>query len=498
MSNRGLNFKRQMYQLISKNKYIPHVRSDLKVSIPISVLKKFNVPKSKNLVALLKISDRINGKNTIKIKKLSVSGNSLVFTFKGEKDFKHPIVKVLDIIPSSESIKRPKMRFGERIPTLSVLPKFTHKRSFLTKDSNIGVSIFAFERDDEIILRYYGSKKNITLKNKIEIDSLVSVASVLYFTEGGKVQASFTSSHPLMINVILDFVENISNITRENVKASIFCHHNLKNKKRNLEEFWTFHTGVRNSSKNLHLSKKSKSSCGTLELYFSSQILKELFLGIINQMFDSRYVFGAKNVIRGIFSGDSSPILQTKNFITHHITLNKNDWKFQYDFICNFVSLLGIPLKTVPVNPTIYSNQIHAVVYSDWFTNLKMILFDVYSFNLFNKFKFIKKFLCLRKTQSFLELNDSDIITGREIMGKYRVIPSFRNLNLVDLIQLTPKPNRSYEVRFTERGHAVKSLIETIKDKICPKCISDLRQFNNSLLSFDLPPLKGEFLEINM
>ena len=486
MSGNGLNFNQAKYEIINKDTFIPYIRLNSKTSVPYPIFRNFIKKQSNDLVALLKITDRKSKKSIIRIKKLSKEGSSLGFSFKKERDFKDPKVEVLNILPIRKALKRRQLTRGNAISILSFLPTHIFTRSFPYQDSIKSSPIYTFELDDKIITGCYLGRKDIIFRKKLKSNEITSLAIGLYFAEGGKIQSSFTNSHPKMINAILDFIEDVSDIKREKVFASIYCHPKLKDKKKNLEEFWNSQTGVSNFSNKLHLSENSKSPCGTLELYFCSQILKEFMCGLLKFSFENSGIYNFENIIKGLFSGDSSPIQQTKTFLTHHITLDRGCWKTQYDFIEKFVSKFNVKIKLVPSNPKNIKNQVKAVIYSNWLDNMRLLFSDVYEFNLFNREKFARQFLSLRKTKLFLELESGSIVRGRDIIHEMRPVIRLRELGLVNLIRRSPKPNRSYEVYFTEEGLILKKKLQKFVGEIYPQIQKDINNFYRLLGKFEL------------
>lgn len=75
---RGFNFSQKKYDIINKDTFIPHIRSNYHASIPKLILDDFSINKSDN-VGLFRISDKT------RIKKLHKEGNSLTISMKAEK-----------------------------------------------------------------------------------------------------------------------------------------------------------------------------------------------------------------------------------------------------------------------------------------------------------------------------------------------------------------------------------------------------------------------------
>jgi hypothetical protein len=485
----GLNFGVAKYQVIKKNVFVPYSHSNLKATIPIEILKNFINQKSNDLVALLKITDKATGKVIVRIKKLSRNGQSLIFSLEKEKNLKEPIVEVLEVKSEKECVSRPDENFSKLnkvIPATAVLPSHTLNYSFPYEKYKKLAPLYIFEYRNNLYCGTRYGRKNLILKNKIISDEHLATVIGLYFAEGGKTTASFTNSQPSMINPILDFIEEATNIKRNDILANIYCHPSLAAKKKNLEDFWSATTGITRFSSNLHLSKNSRSPCGTLELKFCSKILKEFLCGLLKLVFDAPKLVEPRNLVRGIFSAEASPTRQTKNFITHHITLNRHNWKVEFDFINTFISRLGIKLCRVPVNPSKDSKQIHAVVYGDWSTNLKMLLLDFYRFNIFNREKFAREFLSLPQTKLFMELEEGNVITGKEILHSKR-ISIFEKSGLLTPEQISPKPNKKYEIHFTEKGLKFKKLLKIFVRKTYPTYLRDIEKFYKTLQNFDLP-----------
>jgi len=483
----GLNFGVAKYQIIETNTFVPYVHSNWKATIPIKILRNFINQKPSNLVALLKITDNATGKVIMRIKKLSRNGQSLIFSLEEEKNVKEPVIEVLDIKSEEECISRPNLsKLNKVIPTIAVLPSHTLSHSFPYKNYKKLTPLYIFEHENNLYCKTRYGRKNLILKNEITLDERLATAIGLYFAEGGKTAASFTNSQPSMINPILDFIEEMTNVKRKDVSASIYCHPSLAAKKKNLEDFWSATTGITRFSSNLHLSKNSRSPCGTLELKFCSKILKEFLCGLLKLAFNAPQLIEPKNLVRGISSAEASPIRQTKTFITHHITLNKHNWKVEFDFINTFTSRLGIKICRVPASLSKNSKQIHAVVYGNWSTNLKLLLLDLYRFNVFNREKFAREFLSLPQTKLFMEFEEGDVITGREILHGKR-ISIFEKLGLLTSEQISPKPNKKYEIHFTEKGLKLKEALKVFVHKTYPTYLRDVKRFYKTLQKFDLP-----------
>lgn len=229
--NPGLNFGKAWYKIVGKNTFIPHLRSNLQTSIPNKLLNNFNFNIQKDAVGLFKIKTE-NGE-FLKIKKLSRLSNSLGISLKAEKKLKDIQIEILDIKNVDELLKRAEIG-NDKIEINSILPKYTKYCSWPDKDSKGIAPIYLFEYNSKIIGHSFMNKKEIIFERDFELDELTCSALGLYFAEGGKIAASFSNSSPKMISIILTFIEKVSNIKREDLKAAINCKINQKNKKRNL------------------------------------------------------------------------------------------------------------------------------------------------------------------------------------------------------------------------------------------------------------------------
>ncbi len=376
MWKNGLNFSQRKYKILNEHSFIPHIRSNYSVSIPRLILENLKADLTEKNIAMVKISDRESKISTARIKKLhKCSGNSLLLSFKAEKNFKLPIVDVIKVVSENEALKRKRIINKNKISISSVTPKMTSGRTpiYIVKDGN-----------NLLIGGYY--KKDILCKSEVTLDENALSSIGLYYCEGGTKSASFTNSWPVAINQILDFIENVFNLDRKEIKASIYCNPILKEKQRNLEEFWISETGIENFSGNLHLGKNSRSPQGTLELYFCSEVIKEIMRAIIAQIHN--YNFEMKCLIRGILSGDGTPLLHTKYTINHHVAYNgaENNYIFLKSAFQEFrVSRL----KT----------QNRFVIKTNWVDNKNLLLMDPYKFNLTNRIKFVKRFLSLPRSR---------------------------------------------------------------------------------------------------
>ena len=353
----GLNFSQTKYKLLNDFSFIPHIRSDGSSSIPYNILDSFDCEDPG--VAFLKIYDLNKKSFRFRIKKLSHNGNSNIISLKAERKFKGIKIDVLDVKSEDEVLKREDSDF------LRMVPKFTKFTPIYVFD----YGTFYF------IGGYY--KKDIFVRKKILSDKLLYSFLGLYFAEGGKTAASFTNSWPEAINIVLDFIEKNFSIKREDIGATICCNPKLKSKKKQLEKFWTDKTGISNFFRSLHLNKNVISPQGILELYFSSEILKEIFLSLITNL----------DFINGFLSGDGSPILQNKYSVTHHIVFDPKNSIYKQ---CN---RLFSNYKSGMIN----NNRF--VIYSNWNQNLFLLLNGAYSFSPMKRFRFLKYFLSLPKTK---------------------------------------------------------------------------------------------------
>jgi len=257
-----------------------------------------------------------------------------------------------------------------------------------------------------IVGGYY--KKDLKIKNKIDFNDSSLEAIGLYFAEGGKTASSFTNSWPNAINCVLNFMEYLFNIKKKEIKASICCNYSLNNKQKKLEYFWRVQTGVSNFSRGLHFNKNSTSPQGILELYFCSIVIKSILVSIIEKILD--YDINITPLLRGIFSGDGSPILQNKYCITHNLAFNNKEKKFY----------LNVLKKNFP-NTKISIVKGRFVVYSSWEENRELLFNDIYMFNSINRGKFARQFFALPKTKRMLS---SDPKLQRFLKNKYPKIIS--------------------------------------------------------------------------
>ncbi len=369
----GINFSQIKYKLLNNSTFIPHIRSDGTSSIPYTILDRFiyELP----AVALLKIYTERNF--NLRIKKLHLVGNSFIISLKAERNFKNIKIQVLNIKSKKKLLDRKNVDF------VKYIPKFTSKKT----------PIYIFDDDSSYVIGGH-YKKDILVKKEILQDKNIPLVLGLYLTEGGKIDATFTNSWPEAINVVLNFVERNFSIPRKKVLVSICCNPNLKSKKSELEHFWTEKTGITNFFKNLHFNKNVRSPQGILELYFSSKIIKEIFVNLCYKLdLDKNFKF-----IDGFLSGDGSPILQNKACITHHILFDskaKNYDKYKRIFEGYKFGLI---------------NKNRFVIYTNWEQNLELLMNGAYLHSPMKRFRFLKYFLSLPKTKI---VNNKDVIKLR-------------------------------------------------------------------------------------
>jgi len=359
---RGLNFSRTKYKIVSGNTFAPHVRADFKASVPRAIIESFGHGKPE--VALVEISSQ--DKKILRIKNLHKNGYSRIISFKGEKELKNPLVRLLDV--KSKEDARSRNDATSFIPECTSTPRPT--------------PIYVFNTASGILVGGH-YKKEVLIKNP-PYDATNLAALGLYLAEGGKTVASFTNTWPQAINEVLSYLESFFDLDREDIFATICC--NTRANKKALEEFWAAETGICNFSKSLHINKNVKSHHGILELHFCSQVLKEIILGIIRNMSDEN--LASLPFLRGFLSGDGSPTLQTKYSITHHIVFNRAERSFNEKLAKSaFASY----------NAKIVSGS-RIVLYTSWNMNKGLLLNDAYRFNPPNRLKFAKHFLSLPKT----------------------------------------------------------------------------------------------------
>src|SRR3989344_2196979 len=383
----GLNFLQTKYKLLDKNKFMPHIRSDGNASIPYIIVDSF---RNKNPeIALIKIFNKENNLS-FRIKQLKYNGNSHIISLKAEKDIKNIEIEVLSIKTKKEALYR------KDSGLLKFIPKFAKKFT--------PIYIFNYNKN-YIIGGHY--KKDIIVNKKLLKDRLLYYSLGLYLAEGGKTKSSFTNSWPEAINIILNFIENNFNIKRGKINASICCNSNLKNKKEELKKFWKDKTGINNFFRSLHINKNVKSPQGILELYFNSEILKELFINLIKKLdFTNNLEF-----INGFLSGDGSPILQNKYCITHHIVFNPNEKVFN-----------KLKYKNLFINyKSNFINKNKLVIYSDWNKNLFLLLNGAYSLSPMKRFRFLKYFLILPKTKINKQKEVKKIYEEYDIIKEYLI-----------------------------------------------------------------------------
>lgn len=377
---RGLNFLQRQYKIIGKNEFIPHIRKDGRTTIPYQILQNFNISKKEIVLVKIKSGER----DYLRIKKLYAETNSLTISLKAERFFKNLTIEILDIKTEKEALSRNSKNI---LSLKKFIPQFT-------SSSKGSTPIYLFENDFGLVVGGY-YKKDLMIKDKIYFNESSLESIGLYFAEGGKTASSFTNSWPNAINSILIFMEHLFNIRREAIKASICCNYSFNDRQKQLESFWENKTGISNFSRGLHFNKNSVSPQGTLELYFCSEVIKSIFVSIINKVLE--YDIKTIPLLRGIFSGDASPILQNKYCITHNLSFNNQEKMFY----------LRILKKTFPNTKTgIIGNRF--VLYSSWKENRKLLFDDIYKFNPFNRAKFARQFFTLPKTKKIL-FNDPQL-----------------------------------------------------------------------------------------
>lgn len=473
--NRGLNFSISKYKILDRTLFIPHIRSNLEASIPSEILNEFNFNKDKDPVALVKIISK--NYEIIRIKKLQRNGKSLTISLKKEKDLQDIKIKVLNIKNSEEVQKRPKISNNRIIKTNSIIPKFTFHCSLPCENSKKIAPIYLFKNNSNIIAGSYLSRKDIIFKDEFRLDELACSSIGLYEAEGGKTTGSFTNSQPKIINTILEFIEKVSNVNRKNLTASINCNNKSISKKRNLEEFWRNQTGIEKFQTKLHLSENVIVPQGILQVFFGSKIIKEFMCGMFNLIFQNQNI-DQMAVLRGVLSGDGSPIQQTSSYITHHIATDKNHITFQEKFIGKICVGKISNIKNI--------NNRKVVLYNNWITNLNFLFLDPYKFNILNRLKFAKQFLNLKTTKLFMNLKDKEIIRGIDIARNKLPIKPLIKSNLIRLNQISPKPNKRYEIYLTEEGIKKQKKLQDFTKSIYNSYINEIENFNNKLKKFDL------------
>ncbi len=368
---RGLNFLQTRYKLLDKTTFVPHLRSNHRASIPYSILDSFNNKKPE--VAFIKIYN--SGKIfSFRIKKLYHEGNSYTISLKNERKLRNIKIKILNIKSEADLLDRGTSDF------LKFIPQFTNKST----------PIYIFNHNQSYFVGGY-YKKDIFINKELLQDKLLRSFLGLYLAEGGKTAATFTNSWPEAVNLVLDFIESNCGVNRKEIRASICCNSVLKSKKKELERFWTEKTGICNFFTSLHINKNIKSPQGVLDLKLNSEVLKELFLNLIQNLNFSN----DKDFMNGFLSGDGCPILQNRYFITHHIVFDPKRSIFnrtQYkDLFVNYKSN--------------FINDNRLVIYTNWKQNLYWLVNGFYSLSPMKRFKFIKYFLSLPKTKT---CNDSE------------------------------------------------------------------------------------------
>jgi|SRR3989344_1040501 len=474
-SKRGLNFSISKYKILDETLFIPHIRSSSEASIPSEILNKFKFARNKDPVVLIEILSKYD--KIIRIKKLKHDGNSFIISLKKEKDLEDKKIKILDIKNSEELQKRSKILNNSKIKVDSIIPKFTIHCSLPCINSKEIAPIYLFKKDSNIIARSYLSHKDIIFKEQFELDELACSCIGLYEAEGGKTTASFTNSQPRIINTMLQFIEEVSNIKRNALTASINCNYNIESKKRNLEEFWKDQTGIEKFQTNLHLSENSKAPQGILQIYFGSKILKEFMCGMFNLVFENNNI-DQTAVLRGILSGDGSPIKQTSNYITHHIATDKKHIQFQERFIYKICKGNVSTIKKI--------NDAKIVLYNNWITNLEFLFLDPYKFNIINRLKFAEKFLNLRTTKELIEMKNGKLIKSLDIAQNKLLVKPLIKADLIRLTQIDPKPNKKYKIYLTEKGIKKQKELKYFIKNLYPNYIKDIENFNTQLKQFNL------------
>jgi hypothetical protein len=338
-----------------------------------------------NDVALVEIEDAAKRTVVKRIKKLSKSGKSKIISFKAEKSIANPIVRVLNILSEENALSRTST---EHDSIRHFTPKYTNK-------GEGGTPIYVFDSGESVIIGGY-YKKDIEAKTKIAFNDADLSAIGLYMAEGGKTAASFTNSWPAAINPILDFFENNFGMKRNDVRASICCNHIQKEKKRELESFWECKTGIKHFARSLHFNKNVRSPQGILELYFCSEVLKEIMLSIMD--FVSSHEINKMPLIRGILSGDGHPMQENKFVLNHHITFDQKS-KILLDRV--FSGFNSREIRTQP----------RKIISTTWEDNKRLLFLDPYRFNLRNRVRFAHRFLLLPRT---LRTQDDELAGFKE------------------------------------------------------------------------------------
>ncbi len=464
---RGLNFGNQKYKIINENEFIPHICSDRRITIPIQILKKFPLKSYDKSICIVKIINK--SKSNIRIKKINARNKkNFSISFEKEINFVDPKVKIIDIISEQDALKRDPHKELNKVAISSLIPQTTG----LTP-----IYIYKLNNSKIIVGGYY--KKDIIFNTYIHFNELTLSALGLYYAEGGKTTSSFSNSYPRAVNIILDFIEDVSNIKRRDIRASIYTNLKLKKKEKNLEKFWTEQTGIEDFRK-IHLSKNSKSPCGTLDFKFGGEVSRIIFLNLIKHI--SNQIVNPINLIRGIFSGDGSPVLHNKTTLTHHLSLSKENKEEEFKFIETMLNKINIKIKK-----GFYKTTTKAIIFSDWPGNIDLLFFDLYRFNPPNRLIFANKFLNMSQTKALLNLENGDIIGGRDIFeGSKRIILSLRNYDLIKLRKITDKPNTRYRVTITKEGNKIIKKIKDYKKYQYKQIKKDFINFCTSLEEFNL------------
>lgn len=463
--------RRAKYKLIDSKTFTPHIRSNFQAAVPIKILNYFRVDTLKEPVALIKIKS--DNSESFRIKKLSKASNSLIISLKAEKALQNPQIEILEIKSAKELQTRTEpIVTNNKLRTISAFPQYTKKCSW--PDENQVVSpIYLFPYNSKVYSGIRLSRKDLIFTEELELNELLGATVGLYFAEGGKIAPSFTNSQPKIINTVLNFLEQVSNIKRKDLRATINCNKYQASQEKSLKEFWTVQTGIENFNK-LHIGKHVKSSVGILELNLGSKLIKDLMCSLFTTALELES--SKIGLIQGILSGDGSPILQHKNYITHHIATDKNHIKFQQEFIRELLQSRISSIKKV--------NNGKIVLYNNWETNYNFLFLDPYKFNIFNREKFAEQFINLPSTMFFIKLNDNDMINGTDIerrYAKYLVKNKY-----IKLKQTIPKPNRKYEIFLTNKGVEQQRKLKEFIKNIYSTYIEDIRRFEESLTKFNL------------
>jgi hypothetical protein len=406
MWTNGLNFSQTRYKIIDGDSFIPYLRSSHKTAIPRAILEKFPGKE----IALVEITDGATGKKHLRIKKLFAEGNSKTVSMKAEKGMQNLQIRVLNVVSEREALSREGI--GENFMR-RFIPTYTNARGR-------GSPIYAFDSDNKLVVGGY-YKKDIIMGREIVFDDDALSAIGLYFADGGKTAATFTNVWPDAINCVLSFFERFFGLNRETVKATICCSNELKDRKDGMERFWKSQTGISNFAKTLHFNKNVKSAQGIMELYFCSEVMKEAMLRIMDFAIHADHI-DKTAFIRGVLSGDGSPIQQTAIVLNHQITFDEKS-RAQLDRIFS-----GFKTRIVRTQP-------RKVICTGWRENKEFMLSDPYRFNRLNRVRFAKRFLLLPRTA---KENDVDVIKFKEItypsilnslLEHYRILNEFGLIN---------------------------------------------------------------------